>query len=263
MEGHELYVGRVEPRSACRQDALPAMLAQRRREWGGARTHGRRGSPRRGGRSVCSRRPTRYGPRPRPRYASCRRSDFAASLLTGDNEATAQAVAASIGITEVVAAALPADKVAIIRRLQDEGRQGWRWWATASTMPQRWRLPTSGLAIGSLLWHRRCDQCGGPDHRARRPVCRRNGDRPGAPDVEHDSWQPRLGIPVQPRGDPDRRVWPAQPLGRGRSHGALVELRRLEQLPVASRCSLDTRARRGAHATQATSPSCSFPVSGP
>jgi len=43
-------------------------------------------------------------------------------LMTGDNEVTAQAIAASLGITEVVAGALPADKVAVIRRLQAEGR---------------------------------------------------------------------------------------------------------------------------------------------
>ena len=43
-------------------------------------------------------------------------------LMTGDNEVTARAVASSLGITEVVSGALPADKVAVIRRLQGEGR---------------------------------------------------------------------------------------------------------------------------------------------
>jgi P-type E1-E2 ATPase len=42
-------------------------------------------------------------------------------LLTGDNEATACAVAASIGIDDVVAGALPADKVELVRRLQHQG----------------------------------------------------------------------------------------------------------------------------------------------
>ncbi len=42
-------------------------------------------------------------------------------LLTGDNEATAHAVGAAIGIGDVVAGALPADKFALIRRLQSEG----------------------------------------------------------------------------------------------------------------------------------------------
>jgi P-type Cu+ transporter len=43
-------------------------------------------------------------------------------LMTGDNEVTARAVADSLGIDEVVAGALPADKVNVIRRLQAEGR---------------------------------------------------------------------------------------------------------------------------------------------
>ncbi len=43
-------------------------------------------------------------------------------LLTGDNERAARAVAAEVGIDEVVAEVLPADKVAVVRRLQTEGR---------------------------------------------------------------------------------------------------------------------------------------------
>jgi Cu+-exporting ATPase len=43
-------------------------------------------------------------------------------LLTGDNEITARAVAAEVGITEVIAEVLPSDKADVIRRLQSEGR---------------------------------------------------------------------------------------------------------------------------------------------
>jgi Cu+-exporting ATPase len=43
-------------------------------------------------------------------------------LLTGDNESTARAVAAEVGIDDVVADVLPAEKAAVVRRLQDEGR---------------------------------------------------------------------------------------------------------------------------------------------
>jgi len=43
-------------------------------------------------------------------------------LLTGDNERAARAVAAAVGIDEVIAEVLPEEKVAVIRRLQDEGR---------------------------------------------------------------------------------------------------------------------------------------------
>ena len=43
-------------------------------------------------------------------------------LLTGDNEATARAVADEVGIEEVIAEVLPADKADVVRRLQAEGR---------------------------------------------------------------------------------------------------------------------------------------------
>jgi Cu+-exporting ATPase len=43
-------------------------------------------------------------------------------LLTGDNERAARAVAAQIGIDDVIAEVLPADKVDVVRRLQAEGR---------------------------------------------------------------------------------------------------------------------------------------------
>ena len=43
-------------------------------------------------------------------------------LLTGDNAAAAHAVAAEVGIDDVVADVLPADKVDVVKRLQDEGR---------------------------------------------------------------------------------------------------------------------------------------------
>ncbi len=42
-------------------------------------------------------------------------------LVTGDNEATARFVGRSIGVDEVIAGALPADKVAVIEALQHEG----------------------------------------------------------------------------------------------------------------------------------------------
>jgi P-type Cu+ transporter len=43
-------------------------------------------------------------------------------LLTGDNEAVARKVAAEVGIDEVIAEVLPADKVDAVKRLQSEGR---------------------------------------------------------------------------------------------------------------------------------------------
>ncbi|MFI1253450.1 heavy metal translocating P-type ATPase [Streptomyces netropsis] len=43
-------------------------------------------------------------------------------LLTGDNTAVAEAVAAEVGIDEVIAEVMPQDKVDVVRRLQAEGR---------------------------------------------------------------------------------------------------------------------------------------------
>ena len=43
-------------------------------------------------------------------------------LLTGDNEAVAQQIAGEVGIDEVIAGVMPADKVDVVTRLQDEGK---------------------------------------------------------------------------------------------------------------------------------------------
>jgi P-type Cu+ transporter len=43
-------------------------------------------------------------------------------LLTGDNETTARAVAAEVGIDEVIAEVLPSGKAAVVKRLQADGR---------------------------------------------------------------------------------------------------------------------------------------------
>src|SRR5207244_13002543 len=47
---------------------------------------------------------------------------LATVLLTGDNRAVAQAVAAEVGIDEVIAEVLPEDKVAVVEQLRAQGR---------------------------------------------------------------------------------------------------------------------------------------------
>jgi Cu+-exporting ATPase len=54
--------------------------------------------------------------------ASLRELGLRPVLLTGDNETTARAVAAEVGIDEEIAEVLPADKAEVVRRLQGEGR---------------------------------------------------------------------------------------------------------------------------------------------
>ncbi len=61
-------------------------------------------------------------PNSRAGVDALRRLGLRPVLLTGDNEATARAVAADVGIDEVIAEVMPADKVAVIARLQAEGR---------------------------------------------------------------------------------------------------------------------------------------------
>jgi P-type Cu+ transporter len=52
-----------------------------------------------------------------------KRMGLKVTMLTGDHQATAEAVAAKVGITQVRAQVLPADKEAEIRRLQSSGRR--------------------------------------------------------------------------------------------------------------------------------------------
>ncbi|MDP9399657.1 MAG: heavy metal translocating P-type ATPase [Actinomycetota bacterium] len=54
--------------------------------------------------------------------ASLRALGLRPVLLTGDSAAAARAVAAEVGVDEVVAEVLPEEKAAVVRRLQDEGR---------------------------------------------------------------------------------------------------------------------------------------------
>jgi len=61
-------------------------------------------------------------PSSREAIAQLRELGLEPALLTGDNEATARAVADEVGIEEVIAEVLPAEKAAVVERLQDEGR---------------------------------------------------------------------------------------------------------------------------------------------
>ena len=55
--------------------------------------------------------------------AQLRRLGLRTVLLTGDSEAVARVIAAQAGVDEVIAQTLPAGKVAVVRRLQAQGRR--------------------------------------------------------------------------------------------------------------------------------------------
>ncbi|HNO59209.1 MAG TPA: potassium-transporting ATPase subunit KdpB [Plasticicumulans sp.] len=58
----------------------------------------------------------------RERFAQLRRMGIRTVMITGDNALTAAAIAAEAGVDDFLAEARPEDKLALIRRLQGEGR---------------------------------------------------------------------------------------------------------------------------------------------
>jgi P-type Cu+ transporter len=121
VEGREILVGRAAL-LADRGVAIPAALAEQCASW------------ERAGRTVvlASRDGQAAGavavadtvkPSAAAAVASLRRLGLRTVLLTGDSEATAQAVASQIGVDEVIAGALPDRKAAVIRELQGRGRR--------------------------------------------------------------------------------------------------------------------------------------------
>jgi Cu+-exporting ATPase len=134
VEGHELYISRAEADSgqlpsgrasgdqahSGQLDPLPADLSERCSEWEGL------------GRTVVAVRRDGVAigalaladtirASAAPAVSQLQALGLRCILLTGDNDTTARAVGESIGVDQVIAGALPAEKVAVIRRLQREG----------------------------------------------------------------------------------------------------------------------------------------------
>ena len=70
-------------------------------------------------------------------------------MLTGDHAATAQAIAAQVGIEHVLAEVLPAEKAAKVRAAAGSRVTSSRWSATASTTPPHCPAADVGIAIGT------------------------------------------------------------------------------------------------------------------
>ena len=168
-------------------------------------------------------------------------------LLTGDNAATAQAVAAAAGIDEVLSEALPAAKARVITDLQAGGRPAAMVGDGVNDAPAL-AAAQLGLALGS-----------GTDVAivAADMILLRD-DLDAVPDAitlaratftDHPP-QPGLGLLLQHPGHPAGRPRLPQPPGRRGHHDPLLGLRRLEQPPPAPlRRSPAVTARRGTATT--------------
>ncbi len=122
LDGHELMVGRRELFSDSALSTVPTSLATRCGAW---RSQGR--TVVLVGRDGVVVGALAVGDRVRSTASTAVRDLEALGLrcvlVTGDHEAAARAVAASIGVDDVISSALPADKVGAIRRLQQEGHR--------------------------------------------------------------------------------------------------------------------------------------------
>jgi Cu+-exporting ATPase len=119
VEGHAAVVGRPALLAEWGLELSPALAEARTEAESGGRTvvvAGWDGATR--GLLVVA---DRVKPTSAEAVAELERLDLTPVLLTGDNERTAQSVAAAVGIERVRANVLPEDKVAEIKRLQEAG----------------------------------------------------------------------------------------------------------------------------------------------
>ncbi len=152
-------------------------------------------------------------------------------LLTGDNRRAANAVARQLGIEEVIAEVLPAEKLDHIKRLQSQRKVV----AMVGDGSQRRRRAGSGRPGPGDGHRNRCrDRRLGPDAGARRSA-RGAGRHPAVPrDTAHDQGQSVLGIRLQRRRASAGRARAAQSSDRRCCNGVQFGLRRDQQPAAAS-----------------------------
>jgi len=119
VDGREVLVGR-DRLFADQGLTVPADLARQCREWEQAGRTAVLAGWDGAARGVIAVADT-VKPSAAPAVAELRALGLRPILLTGDNETAARAVAAAVGIDEVIAGRLPADKAAVITRLRADG----------------------------------------------------------------------------------------------------------------------------------------------